>query len=66
MNAHVESLLPKAVQLARFKSIAVRFEPLAAEVVQERLDHLTAGAVVDANEQDLFSCSIYNELYRTR
>ena len=34
----------------------MRFELLATDVVQERLSHLAAGAVMNANEQDLFLC----------
>ena len=33
---------------------AVRLELLAADMVQERLSHLAAGAVMNADKKDLF------------
>ena len=40
------------IELSRFESRALRFKLVAANLVEKRLGHLTAGAIVDANEQD--------------
>ena len=40
------------VQLSRLQPCTVGFELLAAKLVQERLGHLAAGAVVNADEKD--------------
>ena len=42
------------IEFAGFKPGAVRLEFLSADLIQERLGHLAAGAIVDANEKDFF------------
>ena len=42
------------IEFAGFESGAVRFKLIAAHLSQERLGHLAAGAVVDADEQYSF------------
>src|SRR5437879_2402957 len=43
-----------AVEFAGLQSGAVGFELLPADLIQERLSHLAAGAVVNADKQDFF------------
>ena len=44
------------IQPAGFESGAHCFEFLAADLIQERLSHLAARAVMNANENDSFLC----------
>jgi hypothetical protein len=48
------------IEFASFESGALRFKLIAANLIQERLGHLAAGAVVDANKQDTF---FHNSIY---
>jgi len=48
------------VQFARLKSCAHCFEITQADVIQERLSHLAARAVVDADEKDSFLSHDYD------
>ena len=40
------------VEFAGLKAGALRFELVAADLIEERLGHLAAGAIVDTNEQN--------------
>lgn len=40
------------IEFARLKTGTVGFKLVAADLIQERLGHLAAGAVMDANEQN--------------
>ena len=42
------------IQRAGFESGALRGERIATEMIQPRLGHLAAGAVVDADEEDVW------------
>ena len=58
------------VQLSRFKPGAVRHQLVAARLLQERLGHLAARAVMDANKENVFhsheGVSVWEQQPRSR
>ena len=54
------------IEGARLESRAVGLEGLRADAVEERLRHLAAGAVMNANEEDFFHDDVCVEHSRGR